>query len=159
MSKALAEKMGIKTFVGHPMGIWDAQNHLPYARKATAEKLVGDRYILSVVPATLAELIGEKNVTMNTAAFYNPDAQGGQTRAGIEMPEYAARYIDENDIIHPAVIHPATTTPTTPRKTSRRPAPAPTAATSSSPARSWPLVRASRPTATSSPGTRSWRRW
>ena len=105
VSKALAEKMGIKTFVGHPMGIWDAQNHLPYARKATAEKLVGDRYILSVVPATLAELIGEKNVTMNTAAFYNPDAQGGQTRAGIEMPEYAARYIDENDIIHPAVIH------------------------------------------------------
>ena len=60
VSKALAEKMGIKTFVGHPMGIWDAQNHLPYARKATAEKLVGDRYILSVVPATLAELIGEK---------------------------------------------------------------------------------------------------
>jgi hypothetical protein len=105
VSKALAEKMGIKTFVGHPMGIWDAQNHLPYARKATAEKLVGDRYILTVVPATLAELIGEKNVTMNTAAFYNPDAQGGQTRAGIEMPEYAARYIDENDIIHPAVIH------------------------------------------------------
>lgn len=105
VNKALAEKMGITTFVNHPMGIWDAQNHLPYARKATAEKLVGDRYILKVVPATVAELVGENKVTLNTAAYFNPNVQGAQTRAGIEMPEFAAKYTDENGIIHPAIIH------------------------------------------------------
>lgn len=104
VNKELAEKLGISTFVNHPMGIWDAQSHLPYARKATAEKLVGDRYILTVVPATVAELIGENKVTLNTAAYFNPNVQGGQTRAGIDMPEYAAKYIDENDIIHPATV-------------------------------------------------------
>jgi len=105
VSKALAEKLGISTFVDHAMGIWDDQSHLPYARKATSENLVGDRYILKVVPATMAELIGDKKVTLNTAAYYNPDAKGGQTRAGSALPEYAAKYIDENDIIHPAVIY------------------------------------------------------
>ena len=104
VNKALAEKMGIVTFVNHPMGIWDDQSHLPYARKATEEKLVGDRYILKVVPATTAELLGENKVTLNTAAYFNPNVQGGQTRAGIEMPDYAAKYIDENDIIHPATV-------------------------------------------------------
>lgn len=105
VSKALAEKLGIQTFTGHAMGIWDDMSHLPYARKATAEKLVGDRYILTVVPATVAELIGENKVTLNTAVYFNPNVQGGQTRAGIEMPAYAAKYIDENDIIHPAMVH------------------------------------------------------
>ena len=60
VSKDLADKLGIATFVNHPLGIWHQIEQLPYARKATAEKLVGDRYILTVEPATLAELIGEK---------------------------------------------------------------------------------------------------
>ena len=33
VNKALAEKLGITSFVNHPMGIWDAKNHLPYARR------------------------------------------------------------------------------------------------------------------------------
>lgn len=53
VNKALAEKLGITSFVNHPMGIWDAKSHLPYARKATAEKLLGDRYILTVQPPSL----------------------------------------------------------------------------------------------------------
>ena len=104
VNKALAEKLGITSFKNHPMGIWDDQSHLPYARKAIEEKLVGDRFILKVVPATTAELIGENKVTLNTAGYYNPNVQGGQTRAGIEMPDYAAKYMDENDVIHPATV-------------------------------------------------------
>ena len=65
VNKALAEKLGITSFVNHPMGIWDAKNHLSYARKATAEKLLGDRYILTVQPATIAEILGDKKVTLN----------------------------------------------------------------------------------------------
>lgn len=71
VNKALAEKLGITSFVNHPMGIWDAKNHLPYARKATAEKLLGDRDILTVQPATIAEILGDKKVTLNTSIYVN----------------------------------------------------------------------------------------
>lgn len=107
VSKDLADKLGISTFVNHPLGIWHQINQLPYARKATAEKLVGDRYILTVEPATLAELIGEKEVQLNTDLYVNNNIQAGAvTRAGgIDMPDYAAKYVDGNQVIHPAVIH------------------------------------------------------
>lgn len=107
VSKALADKLGITTFVNHPMGIWHQIEQLPYARKATKEQLVGDRYILTVEPATLAELIGEKEVQLNTGLYVNDDIQeGAVTRAGgIDMPVYAAKYVDGNQVIHPAVIH------------------------------------------------------
>lgn len=107
VSKALADKLGITTFVNHPLGIWHQIEQLPYARKATAEKLVGDRYILTVEPATLAELIGEKEVQLNTDLYVNNDIQeGAVTRAGgVDMPAYAAKYVDADQVIHPAVIH------------------------------------------------------
>lgn len=107
VSKDLADKLGITTFVNHPLGIWHQINQLPYARKATAEKLVDDRYILTVEPATLAELIGEKEVQLNTGLYVNNDIQEGVvTRAGgVDMPAYAAKYVDGNQVIHPAVIH------------------------------------------------------
>ena len=107
VSKDLADKLGISSFVNHPLGIWHQINQLPYARKATAEKLVGNRYILTVEPATLAELIGEKEVQLNTDLYVNNDIQAGAvTRAGgVDMPAYAAKYVDGNQVIHPAVIH------------------------------------------------------
>ena len=107
VSKDLADKLGINTFVNHPLGIWHQIEQLPYARKAVAEKLVGDRYILTVEPATLAELIGEKEVHLNTDLYVNNNIQAGAvTRAGgVDMPAYAAKYVDGNQVIHPAVIH------------------------------------------------------
>jgi hypothetical protein len=104
VNKALAEKLGITSFVNHPLGIWDAKSHMPYARKASGERLIGDRYILTVGSTTVAELIGNKKVTLNTSVYVNPNVTGNQTRAGIDMPSYAAKYMDENDVIHPAVI-------------------------------------------------------
>lgn len=56
VSKQLADKLGITSFVVHPMGIWQAVDQLPYARKAIEERLVGDTYILKVQTATVAEL-------------------------------------------------------------------------------------------------------
>ena len=107
VSKNLADKLGITSFVNHPLGIWHQIDQLPYARKATAEKLVGDRYILTVQTATVAELIGNKEVMLNTGIYVNPNVQAGaRTRAaGIDMPDYAAKYVDDNQVIHPAVIH------------------------------------------------------
>ena len=107
VSKAYADKMGISTFVGHPMGIWHKVEQLPYIRKATAEQLVGDRYILTVQPATVAEIIGDKKVELNTGIYVNHDAKDGDvTRAdGTMIPGYAAKYMDQNNVLHPAVIH------------------------------------------------------
>lgn len=107
VSKDLADKLGIKSFVNHPLGIWHQIEQLPYARKAIAEELVGDRYILTVEPATLAELIGDSEVQLNTDLYVNNNIQeGATTRAGgIDMPAYAAKYVDNDQVIHPAVIH------------------------------------------------------
>jgi len=107
VSRAYAEKMGISSFVNHPMGIWHSMNELPYTRKAIAEKLEGDRYILTVKPATVAEIIGDKKVTLNTELYVNPDAGNRSlTRSdGRKMPGYAAKYQDENEVIHPAVVY------------------------------------------------------
>ena len=107
VSKKLADKLGIATFVNHPLGIWQAEGRLPFGRKAVDEKLVGETYILKVVPATVAELIGENAVTLNTSIYYNEEATPAMTRGngGHPMSLMAAQHTDENNVIHPCVIH------------------------------------------------------
>lgn len=107
VSKKLADKLGIKTFINHPLGIWQAENRLPFGCKATQESLVNDTYVLKVAPATVAELIGEKAVTLNTSIYYNENAQTAGTRADNGQPVslMAAQHTDENNIVHPCVIH------------------------------------------------------
>ena len=105
VKKSLADKLGITNFVNHPMGIYHSVNQLPYIRKATAQELVGDRYILSVVPATIAELVGDKHFDLQTDIYVNQDAGAVKTRAASSnIPEYAAKYIDANNVVHPAAI-------------------------------------------------------
>jgi hypothetical protein len=105
VSKAYAEKMGISSFVNHPMGIWQKVDCLPYIRKATAQKTVGDRYILDVVPATMSEIVGDKKVDLQTDIYVNKDANAVKTRAAADnIPEYAAKYVDDNNVVHPAVV-------------------------------------------------------
>lgn len=106
VSKKLADKLGITSFENHPLGIWQAIDQLPYARKAKEERLEGDMYILTVVPTTIAELVGDKMALLNTSIYVNDDAEAVQTRAASNgMPEFAAKYVDNDNIIHPAVIH------------------------------------------------------
>lgn len=106
VSREYAEKLGISSFVNHPLGIWQKQSQLPYIRKAIAEQLVNDRFVVSVVPATLAEVIGDKKVNLQTDIYVNDNPSSVQTRAGgSDIPDYAAKYVDETGVIHPAVIH------------------------------------------------------
>lgn len=106
VSKKLADKLGITSFVNHPLGIWQGIDQLPYARKAKEERLEGDMYILTVAPATVAELVGDKMAMLNTSIYVNDNAQDVQTRAASDgIPEFSAKYVDESNIIHPAVIH------------------------------------------------------
>lgn len=105
ISKAYAEKMGITSFVNHPMGIWQKMECVPYIRKATGQELVGDRYIVEVVPATMAEVVGDKSVNLQTNIYVNNDTHSVQTRAAADnIPEYAAKYIDNDNVVHPAAV-------------------------------------------------------
>jgi len=107
VSKALADKLGIASFVGHPMGIWDLPEHRAYLRRATKEKLEGDRYILQVIPSSISEVLAgnDKEYKLSTELYVNTDPTSTRTRAAENnTSEFAARYIDENNVIHPMVI-------------------------------------------------------
>ena len=107
VSKALADKMGIQSFLGHPMGIWDHPEHRPYLRRATKEKLEGDRYILNVIPSSIAEVLtgNDREYQLSTELYVNTDPATTRTRAlENNTPEYAARYIDEKNVIHPMAV-------------------------------------------------------
>ena len=59
ISKALADKLDITSFVDHPMGIQEGEHIRPYHIRATKEILQGDRYILDVVQASIGEFIAD----------------------------------------------------------------------------------------------------
>ena len=96
VKKSLADKLGIKTFVNHPIGIWDAPSHLAYGRKAVEERLEGDTYILKVTKVTVAELIGDKVTQLSTDIYVNKKFNAS---SGL-----SAKYTDEDGKIHPAVV-------------------------------------------------------
>ena len=105
VKKSLADKLGIITFVNHPLGIWDSPSHLAYGRKAIEEKLIGDTYILKVKEATVAELVGDKLALLSTDMYVNQDTNAVKASAAAgNVPEYAARYMDNDGMFHPAVI-------------------------------------------------------
>lgn len=97
VSKAFADKKGITDFVNHPMGIKQHFEDMPYLRRAVKQELVGDKYILTVVRAGVAEVLAGQNVELNTGIYVNPNA--GTTRAGS-----AAKYTDERNVIHPVAV-------------------------------------------------------
>ena len=97
VSKAFADKKGITDFVNHPMGIKQRFEDMPYLRRAVKQELVGDKYILTVVRAGVAEVLAGQNVELNTAIYVNPNA--GTTRAGS-----AAKYTDEHNVVHPTAV-------------------------------------------------------
>ena len=100
VSKAYADKMGIDNFVNHPMGIWQSQNERAYLRRPIAQRLVGDRYILSVIRSGLGEVLIGQEVELNTAIFVNPNVEAN-TRGSAGM---ADRYTDANNVLHPVAV-------------------------------------------------------
>ncbi len=95
IKKSLADKLGITSFLNHPIGIWDAPSHLAYGRKAVEERIEGDTYILKVTKVTIAELIGDKVALLNTDVYVNTKANA---------TDHGAKYRDENGKIHPAAV-------------------------------------------------------
>ena len=105
ISKALADSMGITNFVNRPMGVWDRKDHSPYLRRATEQRLVGDRYVLKVVRSSLAEVIGTRDVTLNTGIYYNPAAPLQATTRGAAFGDMeASQYVDDDNVIHPMAL-------------------------------------------------------
>ena len=105
ISKALADKKGITNFVNHPMGIWDDKEHAAYLRRATEQRLVDDHYVLKVVRSSIAEVMHGREATLNTGLYYNPERAQSRllTRAADGSTE-ADKYIDDDNVIHPAAI-------------------------------------------------------
>ena len=106
INKALADKKGITDFVNRPMGIWDQKEHRAYLRRATEQRLEGDRYVLKVVRSSVAEVTHGQEMALNTGIYYNPTRMArrtGLTRASGGNAE-ADKYIDDNNVIHPAAI-------------------------------------------------------
>ena len=99
VSKAYADKMGVSNFVNHPMGIWDKKEHAAYLRRATEQKLVDNHYVLKVVRSSIGEVVGNRDVTLSSRPYYNPNA--GDTRGAVGE---GSKYIDENNVIHPTAI-------------------------------------------------------
>ena len=102
VSKAYADKINIQNFVNHPLSIWQSKNELGYLRRATAQRMDGDKYILEVVPSGLGEIIQSGDVKLSTALYVNP-SKAAATRSG-EGAEYGAQYIDNDNVIHPMAI-------------------------------------------------------
>ena len=99
VSKALADKLGIKNFVSHPMGIWQSLDECAYLRRATSQKLVGDKYILTVVRSGLGEVLMGQEVELSTSIFVNPNA--GTTRGADGSTD---KYTDSDNVLHPAAV-------------------------------------------------------
>jgi hypothetical protein len=101
VSKALADKLGITSFVDHPTGIYQDRDLRPFHRRAVKEQLVGDRYILDVVPSGLGEFLIGKQVALSTQFYINESV--AQTRgSGVDN---TARYTDAEGYIHPTGVH------------------------------------------------------
>ena len=99
VSKALANKLGIKNFVSRPMGIWQSKDERAYLRRATAQRLVGDKYILTVVRSGLGEVLMGQDYELSTSIFVNPNA--GTTRGADGGTN---KYTDANNVLHPAAV-------------------------------------------------------
>ena len=97
VSKALADKMGITSFVDHPMGVWEGEHIRPYHIRATKEILQGDRYFLDVVPSGIGEFLANP-VTLSTEFYKNPSA--AKTRGGS-----SDAFMDEEGVLHPTGVH------------------------------------------------------
>ena len=97
VSKALAEKLGIRSFVNHPTGIWLSQDQRPFHVRATSENTEGDRIILNVKKAGIGEFMVGKRVGFDTRLFINENACHTRGSNG----DLSSRYTDDEGFIHP----------------------------------------------------------
>ncbi len=102
VSKALAQKLGIVTFVNHPLAVWQNPGQLPYHRRCTSEQLEGDRYVLTLQPVTLSEVLGDRQVQFSTLLYIK--GQGSSHRASATA-DLSTQYADDEGVVHPAMIY------------------------------------------------------
>ena len=104
VSRAYAEKLGIRSFVNHPTSVWQGKELRPFHVRATSEKFDGDRIILNVVQAGIGEFLVGKSVGLDTRLYVNNNATVTRGANG----DLSSRYTDAENFIHPIgvrVIH------------------------------------------------------
>ena len=109
ISKELADKKGIDNFVNRPMGIWLNLREASFLRRGTKQTLAGDRYIIDVVKAELAEVLPiGKDITLKTDVYVNPEALVNTATRGDEGKDLSQimeeMSIDKDGCFHPVAI-------------------------------------------------------
>lgn len=109
ISRAFAEKKGIDNFVNRPMGIWINFRDQSFLCRGVAQHLVGDRYIVDVVEATIEDVLQpgcvatlKTEIFLNHAAVKQAQTRGGEAMEGSRMME--SLLTDNEGFIHPAAI-------------------------------------------------------
>ncbi len=104
VSKSLAVKMGVTSFVDHPLSVWQGEDHRPIHVRATKEVVVGDRYVLDVVQTSISDFFqtGEP-VVLSTEFYKDPEPAAASRRAGNGID--ADLYTDDANVIHPLGVY------------------------------------------------------
>ena len=109
VSKALAEKMGIKKFDNRRLAVWQKVSRLPFYRGIVSAQQSGDRYILNVKPIKIDEFMAGINFKYKNEMYYNSNAASTRcvTRSDGtigEVVDPSARYVDQEGVHHPAAV-------------------------------------------------------
>lgn len=64
---------------------------------------MGDHYVLKVVRSSIGEVVGDREVTLSSHPYYNPNAATTRSAAAGFSAE-GAKYVDDNNVIHPTAI-------------------------------------------------------
>ncbi len=102
VSRALAQKLGIVTFVNHPLAIWQGPDQLPYHRRCTSAQQEGDRYVLTLQPVALSEVLGSRQVRLSTLLYVRDQ---GSSRRASAAADLSTQYADSQGVVHPAMIY------------------------------------------------------
>lgn len=109
ISRALAQKKGIDNFVNRPMGIWLNFRERAFLRRGTKQQLDGDRYIIDVVEADIAEVLPQgKDINLKTDLYMNTEAVEQTATRGIGDKQISQvmedMSIDEEGYFHPVAV-------------------------------------------------------
>ena len=108
ISKAFAEKKGLDNFVNRPMGIWLNLRDRSFLRKGLSQRLEGNRYIIKVTEASIAEVLQDRQVTLKSDLYLNAEAAAATQTRGVDGMENSslieAVHTDDEGCIHPVAV-------------------------------------------------------
>ena len=107
VSKAYADKMGIRDFKNRAVTIWRSIGTIPFVRIIKDVQTSKDVITLTTVKGELSDMFTDLDIMLESDLYVNRNFQPTKgTRAGTdaEADDISGKYMDEEGILHPAVI-------------------------------------------------------